>query len=99
MEPSDPIYRAMIAAARAPAVRGDLKRSSTASGSPSVGSGVSAGLFGKQAAKRNKSALAAAFGGEDEDEVKPRELKKLNYSAEEIAAAQVLLSTYHRNIR
>ena len=64
-----------------------------------MGSGVSAGLFGKQAAKRNKSALAAAFGGEDEDEVKPRELKKLNYSAEEIAAAQVLLSTYHRNIR
>lgn len=93
MDPADPIYRAMIAAARAPAVKAELD-GTTLTGSPSNGqsaaSGVSSGLFGKPPAKR-KSALMAAFGGEDEEDEKPRALKKLNYSAEELAAAQASL--------
>ena len=79
----------MIAAARAPAVKAELEG---LTGSPSVGqsagSGISSGLFGKAPTHRNKSALMAAFGGEDEEEDRPRALKKLNYSAEELAAAQ-----------
>ena len=37
---------------------------------------------------RRPTPLLSAFGGDD-DEDKPRALKKLNYTAEELAAAQV----------
>ena len=90
MDPSDPIYRAMIAAARAPAVRAELEGAAltgSPSGGQSAGSGISSGVFGAPAAKR-ASALMAAFGGGDEEDEAPRALKKLNYSAEELAAAQ-----------
>ena len=88
MDPGDPIYRAMIAAARAPAGRVGELEGGALSGSPSAGQSGSSGLFGQQAAKRNKSALMAAFGAEAEEEQKPRALRMLNYSAEELAAAQ-----------
>ena len=37
---------------------------------------------------RRPTPLLSAFGGDDEDE-KPRALKKLSYTAEELAAGQV----------
>ena len=94
MDPSDPIYRAMMAAARAPAVKAELNGgfgTASPSATQSPGSGVSGGLFSKAPAKRNAGALRAAFAA-DEEEAPKRELKKLSYTPEELAAAQVRCS-------